>query len=44
MDQLRRPARGVAGQVVLLDQQDRQAATRRITCDASAVDAAPDNQ
>src|SRR4051794_1325538 len=43
VDQLGRFGRRARGQVVLLDQQPREAAARRVARDPYAVDAAPDN-
>ena len=44
VDQLRGGRRGRAGEIVLLDQQHRQAAPRGVARDAGAVDAAADHQ
>jgi hypothetical protein len=44
MDQLGRGGRGVARQIVLLDQQHAQPAPGRIARDPDAVDAAADDQ
>ena len=44
MDQLGRPARGVAGQIVLLGQQHRQPAPRGVARDPGTIDAAADDQ
>src|ERR1700682_3884172 len=43
MDQLRAPRRGMRGQIVFLDQQCDETASRRIARNARAVDTAADN-
>ncbi len=43
MDQLGRGRRGAGGEIVLLDQQDLEAASGGIARNADAVDAAPDD-
>src|SRR5215208_4770262 len=44
VDELAARRRRMAGKIVLLDQQNRKAAPRRVARDSNAVDAAPDNQ